>query len=64
MLKVRGPGRHGYEEMVMVGGPEDAFRREWGHFGECIEHGVTPKTPLEWGLADIELAVELVRRLR
>jgi predicted dehydrogenase len=53
----------GYEDRLFTAGSADAFRREWMHFLDCIEEGAPPLTPLEDGLADLELAVEIIRRL-
>jgi predicted dehydrogenase len=62
-LAVRGRKDDGYTEHAFTSGHADAFRREWLHFFDCIQHGARPRTPLEDGLADLELAIEIVRRI-
>lgn len=44
---------------IATGPFDDAFRREWLHFADCIATGRKPLTQLRHGLADIELAREL-----
>jgi predicted dehydrogenase len=53
----------GFEDRVFTSGAADAFRREWMHFARCIHDGEQPRTPLRDGVADLELAVEIVRRI-
>jgi predicted dehydrogenase len=60
---VRGRHEDAYEDRVFTSGSVDAFRREWMHFYSCISEGERPLTPLEDGLADLELAVEIIRRI-
>jgi predicted dehydrogenase len=62
-VAVRAPKDDGYADHVFTSGHADAFRREWMHFFDCIRLGAQPRTPLEDGLADLELAVEIVRRI-
>jgi predicted dehydrogenase len=62
-VTVRGRQDDGYTDHVFTSGHADAFRREWMHFSHCIREGGQPRTPLEDGLADLELAVEIVRRI-
>jgi predicted dehydrogenase len=40
---------------------QEAFRREWQHFVECVRDGAQPRTNLADARADIELAIEMVR---
>ena len=63
VVTVRGRRGEGHEDRVFTSGSEDAFRREWMHFFRCIREGERPRTPLEDGLSDLELAVEIVRRM-
>jgi hypothetical protein len=42
---------------------QEAFRREWQHFFECVRDGVRPRTNLADARADIELAIEMVRAI-
>ncbi|MCX5513128.1 gfo/Idh/MocA family oxidoreductase [Kaistia algarum] len=50
-------------ETVLPGLPDTAFRREWLHFADCILNGATPRTPLSGGLADLDLAVAIIKAL-
>ncbi|XID90772.1 Gfo/Idh/MocA family protein [Paenibacillaceae bacterium WGS1546] len=43
---------------------EEAFRREWLHFYDVIVNGAELRTPGDEGLADVELAVEIVKAAR
>lgn len=48
----------------LVGVPQEtSFRREWRHFIDLVRNGGTPRTPLSEGLADLELAVDIIRAL-
>ena len=42
----------------------EAFRNEWLHFYECIEHNREPLTNAADAKADVELAIEMVRAVR
>ena len=42
---------------------QEAFRREWLHFFECVMEGRQPRTSLAEGRADIELAIEMMRAI-
>jgi predicted dehydrogenase len=42
---------------------QEAFRREWLHFFECVMEGRQPRTSLAEGRADIELAIEMIRAI-
>jgi predicted dehydrogenase len=53
----------GYTDRAFTSGTTDAFRREWLHFERCIHQGEEPRTPLTDGLADLELAVEVIRSI-
>ncbi|MBD2846850.1 Gfo/Idh/MocA family oxidoreductase [Paenibacillus sp. IB182496] len=48
-------------EARTVASCEEAFRNEWLHFHEVITTGVPLRTPGEDGLADVELALQIVR---
>lgn len=43
---------------------DEAFRREWIHFYDCIVDDLEPRTSGEDGLADVELAVEMIRAIK
>lgn len=42
---------------------EEAFRREWVHFAECVRSGETPRTSLADARADVALAIEMIRAI-
>jgi predicted dehydrogenase len=42
---------------------QEAFRREWLHFHECVRHGLQPRTSLADARADVELAIEMIRAI-
>ena len=42
---------------------QEAFRREWLHFHECVRHGLQPRTSLADARADIELAIAMIRTI-
>jgi predicted dehydrogenase len=50
-------------EKVIPGSPDTAFRREWQHFADCIDNGTPPRSPLAGGLADLDLAVAIIRAM-
>lgn len=62
-MRARAAGDGGPVETVGPVSHDEAFRRELQHFARCIATGETPRTPLAAGAADVELAVELIRRL-
>jgi predicted dehydrogenase len=42
---------------------QEAFRREWLHFFDCVREGRQPRTSLADARADIELAIEMIRAI-
>jgi predicted dehydrogenase len=42
---------------------QEAFRREWLHFSDCVREGCRPRTSLAEARADIELAIEMIRAI-
>jgi hypothetical protein len=42
---------------------DEAFRREWLHFFDCVREGRQPRTSLADGRADIVLAIEMIRAI-
>ncbi|WP_095198998.1 Gfo/Idh/MocA family protein [Mesorhizobium carmichaelinearum] len=50
-------------ERVIPGIPDTSFRREWQHFADCILAGAKPRTPLSGGLADLDLAVQIIQAM-
>lgn len=53
----------GLSERIIPGGADTSFRREWQHFAACINDGAAPRTSLAGGLADLDLAVRIIRKL-
>jgi predicted dehydrogenase len=43
---------------------DEAFRREWLHFYDCIIEGKEPRTNVTDAKADVELAIEMVRAVK
>ena len=52
-----------YVNSEVIASNDQAFRREWVHFGECIDRGVAPRTDGAGAVRDLELAVEMVTSL-
>jgi predicted dehydrogenase len=50
-------------ERVLTAASETSFRREWMHFAECIHQGKAPRTPLPGGLADLDLAMAIIKAM-
>jgi predicted dehydrogenase len=42
---------------------QEAFRREWLHFFDCVREGRQPRTSLADARADIALAIEMIRTI-
>lgn len=42
---------------------QEAFRREWMHFYDCVREGRHPRTSLADARADIELAIQMMRAI-
>jgi predicted dehydrogenase len=42
---------------------DEAFRREWLHFYDCVRTGARPRTALTDGRDDVALAVEMIRAI-
>ncbi len=42
---------------------DDAFRREWVHFIECVTTGRAPRTPISAGARDIDLCIDIIRAM-
>ena len=53
----------GESARTLPGVPDTSFRREWKHFADCVLNGATPRTPLSGGLADLDLAVRIIRAM-
>jgi predicted dehydrogenase len=62
-VTVRAPGAGETSEQVIRGAPDTAFRRELMHFADCIAGGTRPRTPLRGGLADLDLAVAIIKAM-
>jgi predicted dehydrogenase len=52
-----------YVNSEVIASHDQAFRREWVHFGDCIDRGITPRTDGAGAVRDLELAVEMVTSL-
>ena len=61
-LRVSAAAGPAVAQQVITGPFEDAFRREWRHFAECVATGAAPRTPVREGVADAALAVEIASR--
>lgn len=53
----------GPSHRLVPGAPDTAFRREWLHLANCIRSGNPPRTPLADGLADLELARDIIKAM-
>ncbi|MCB1494743.1 MAG: Gfo/Idh/MocA family oxidoreductase [Bauldia sp.] len=62
-VHVREAFGEGPSDRVLRGSPDTAFRREWMHFLDCIRTGRPPRTPLADGLADLELARDIIKAM-
>jgi predicted dehydrogenase len=62
-VRIREPIDGMASERTVKSLPDDAFRREWQHFADCINNGETPKVPIAGGLDDLDLAVAIIKRL-
>jgi predicted dehydrogenase len=63
VLRRREGDQESAAEHVVQVSHDSSFRREWKHFAECIEGTASPRTPLADGLTDLELALEIIRKL-
>lgn len=50
-------------ERVLHATPDTSFRRQWQHFIDCVSNGATPRTGLQGGLDDLDLAVAIIKAL-
>jgi len=50
-------------ERLIRSAPDTAFRRQWMHFADCIGTGAKPRTPLAGGLADLDLALAIIKAM-
>jgi predicted dehydrogenase len=62
-VEVRMAEDGGPSARFLPGLPDTSFRREWQHFADCILNGAAPRTPLAGGLADLDLAVAIIRAM-
>ncbi|MBZ9936223.1 Gfo/Idh/MocA family oxidoreductase [Mesorhizobium sp. BR1-1-16] len=63
IVKLREAAASGESERILPGVPDTAFRREWKHFADCIQNGTKPRTPLSDGVADLDLAVAIIKAM-
>jgi len=50
-----------HAERAVTASFDEAFRREWRHFHECVVKGLQPRTGLADGLRDVEILRAIVR---
>lgn len=50
-----------HAERTVTASYDEAFRREWRHFHECVTTGVAPRTGGADGLRDVEILRTIVR---
>ena len=62
-VTVREAHDDGASARTIPGNPDTPFRREWLHFADCIKNGTKPRTPFAGGLADLELAVAIMKAM-
>lgn len=62
-MRVREAAGETASERVIPGIPDTAFRREWQHFADCILVGAKARTPLSGGLADLDLAIQIIQAM-
>jgi predicted dehydrogenase len=63
IVRVHEAAGEGPSERVIPGAPDTSFRREWLHFADCIHGGAKPRTPLSGGLADLDLAIQIIKAM-
>lgn len=63
IVKLREAAGSGESERVLPGVPDTSFRREWQHFAACVLNAAKPRTPLSGGLADLDLAVAIIKAM-
>jgi len=62
-LTERGPDGE-FVEKTVVAGYDEAFRREWKHFYECVSEDRQPRTSGEEARADVAMLAEMVKKVR
>jgi predicted dehydrogenase len=63
LVRVREAAGDTASERVIFGVPDSPFRRQWRHFAACVAGTARPVTPWADGLADLRLAVEIIRAM-
>ena len=53
-----------FTEQTVVAGYDEAFRREWKHFYECVTQDRQPRTSGEEARADVAMLADMVRKVR
>jgi predicted dehydrogenase len=61
-VRVRGLEETHYTEKIITASYDEAFRREWRHFYECVTSDIPPRTGVADGLQDVELLRDIVRK--
>lgn len=50
-------------ERILQPTPDTSFRRQWLHFIDCVNGKAVPRTTLQGGLSDLDLAVAIIRAM-
>jgi len=53
-----------HSERRVIAGYDEAFRREWRHFYDCVTEDKTPLTNGEAGRMDLELLINMIKAIR
>ncbi|CDX53074.1 Oxidoreductase domain protein [Mesorhizobium plurifarium] len=63
-VRVKAAGGEGVtRECRLDAVPDTSFRRQWVHFLDCVENGAAPRSTLQGGLDDLELAVAIIKAM-
>lgn len=63
IVTVREAAGEGAATRTLPGASDTSFRCEWLHFADCIHNGTAPRTSLAGGLADLDLAVAIIKAM-
>ena len=63
IVHVREAVGDGPSSRIVPGMPDTSFRREWRHFASAIRDRQAVRSPLEGGLADLDLAMAIIKAL-
>lgn len=63
-VRVKEAGGEGVtSERVIDTVPDTSFRQQWLHFLDCVNNGAAPRSTLQGGLDDLELAVAIIKAM-